>query len=168
MHLISRGTFSKQLLSILCLGIGIALVAGCSKSNTSSQVSKSSPPSAKHKLAVPKVPFANQPCQSLSATDLRGLGVAASSGRPARAPAELPYDNLCVFGKVVVAYVTQRNYESNQQHNINASRTPPKGLPGAFYDKQGGLWFAKDGYYVVVSGSGDVEVKAAGMIAARL
>src|ERR1700676_2117152 len=44
---------------------------------------------------LPKVPFGNRPCQSLSASDQMSLGFSSTPGKPDRAPGTLPFDNLC-------------------------------------------------------------------------
>jgi hypothetical protein len=123
----------------------------------------------------PKVPFGNAPCKSLSEDEQKeleqkALGYARPvAGKADRAPATLSFDNMCsCSGNVNVGYMTQADYNTNKDGNRSSSRTAPSDLPGAFYDKQGGLWFAKDGYYVVVSGSHKLVEQAARVIAAKV
>lgn len=130
--------------------------------------------SAQGKLTVPKVPFGNQPCQSLSQDEQQGLEQSAWGysrpvpGKPDRAPAGLPYDNVCIYNGFNVGYMTQVDYQTNHDGNHSTQRADPPGLPGAFYDKQGGLWFATNGYFVVVAGSHKLEEAAAHAIAGKL
>lgn len=123
----------------------------------------------------PKVPFGNAPCKSLSLdeqkqVEQKSLGYARPvPGKPDRAPATLPFDNVCFYtGYVSVSYMTQVDFEANRDGNRNPKRTAPTNLPQAFYDKQGGLWFAKSGYYVVVSGKAKLVEPAASIIARKL
>jgi hypothetical protein len=123
----------------------------------------------------PKVPFGNRPCQSLSQIEQKQIEQQALGysepvpGKPDRAPATLPFDNVCFYrGHVNVGYMTKIDYDTNNGGNRSTSRTAPSDLPQAFYDKQGGLWFTKNGYYVVVSGSHKLLEQVARIIAAKL
>ena len=124
----------------------------------------------------PKVPFGNAPCKSLSQDEQeedleqKALGYARPApGKADRAPATLPFDNTCSYGgHVNVGYMTKADYETNQNGNRSSSHTAPSDLPGAFYDRQGGLWFAKNGYYAVISGSSKLVEQAARLIVAKL
>jgi hypothetical protein len=124
---------------------------------------------------VPKVPFGNQPCQSLTAADGQALGMTKMVGKADRAPATLPIDNFCTYlqgdGANVgteIGYVTDIDYQTNRDGNRSTSHQAPADLPGAFYDRQGGLWFAKNGYDVVVSGANKFKEPAAHLVAAKL
>ena len=177
MTAVKRENPSKLSLAMLCVGVGLAALAGCGPSSPSSDSSTPSPSSSpalptlgngNKGPTLPMVPFGNQPCQSLSAADLENLKLpSAAPGKSDRAPATLPFDNLCFYRGIHVGYMTQIDYDSNQQGNRSSSKTAPADLPGAFYDQQGGLWFAKNGYYVVVSGSA-LDEKLAGVINAKL
>jgi hypothetical protein len=121
---------------------------------------------------VPKVPFNNQPCQSLSAADLNGLGLGNDKAKPDRAPATLPVDNFCTYTSnsqdAQVSYMTEGDYRMNDDANRSTSRVAPSDLPGAFYDAQGGLWFAKDGYYVVIAGRNTYKEHVAHIVVGKL
>ena len=121
---------------------------------------------------MPKVPFNNQPCQSLSAADLSALGFGRNKATAARAPTTLPVDNFCTYlgnsGQAQVGYVTQGDYQMNQDANRSTSRVAPSDLPGVFYDGQGGLWFTKDGYYVVIAGGNAYKERVAHIIVGKL
>jgi hypothetical protein len=166
----------KLLVAALSVVLGIAALTARAHAKPSSNSSRRSVTSSLAALQFgnkeptrPKVPFGNQPCQSLSVADLQSLKMSSSPpGKPDRAPATLPFDNLCFYGRMHLGYMTQIDYDSNKEGNRSSSYTAPADLPGAFYDKQGGLWFTKNGYYVVVSGSHDVDEKLARAIAAKL
>jgi hypothetical protein len=123
---------------------------------------------------VPKVPFGNQPCQSLSAADQATLQFPGTlTGRPDRAPATLPYDNVCTWDHggtryVQIGYQAKIDYDANRGGNQSTSHQAPTDLPGAFYDRQGGLWFTKNGYFVVVSGKSKLREPVAKILAAKL
>jgi hypothetical protein len=145
---------------------GLALVMGCGGGRHAGQqaqtdtLTDSALAALTHPTAPeqPKVPFGNQPCQSLSEADETTLGMTQpirSTGD--RAPATLPNDNMCSYldgGSlaVQVAYHTADDYQMNKDTNHSTSRPDPAGLPGGFYDKQGEAWFTTNGYYVVVRG----------------
>ena len=124
------------------------------------------------KPTSPKVPFGNRPCESLSAADQSELKfLTPVTAKPDRAPATLAADNMCTYTHggtrlAQVGYMTQQDYESNHGGNRSTSKQAPADLPGAFYDKQGGLWLSKSGYYVVVSGRS--EEPTARLIAKKL
>jgi hypothetical protein len=124
--------------------------------------------------APPKVPFGNRPCESLSAADETGLKLSTPvTAKPDRAPATLAIDNMCTYTHggsrlAQVGYMTQMDYRTNSEGNRSTSRQAPIDLPGAFYDKQGGLWLSKNGYYVVVSGKSDLREPVARIIAKKL
>jgi len=42
-----------------------------------------------------------------------------------------------------VGYMTQMDYTSNKESKQSKSKQAPTDLPGAFYDKQGGLWLSQ-------------------------
>ncbi len=122
----------------------------------------------------PKVPFGNQPCQSLSSDDHAALKMFTPVHADAsRAPSTLRIDNVCDYlhanqRQVQVGYMTKGDYDLNSDGNRSTERKAPGDLPGAFYDKQGGLWFSKNGYYVVVAGKRDLREPAARAIAGKL
>lgn len=122
--------------------------------------------------AVPKVPFNNQPCLSLSKADLGALGIGSDDAKADNAPATLPIDNYCSYTSnsldIQVGYMTNMDYDTNHDGNQSTSRTAPSGLPGAFYDKQGGLWFTMKGYYVVIAGRDMYKERVAKIIIAKL
>ncbi len=118
---------------------------------------------------VYKVPFGNKPCDSLSAEELRSIGASTNPpGKPDRAPANLPFDNICTYSGFSVGYMSEIDYTSNLNGNHSTSRTAPADLPGAFYDRQGGLWFTKNGYYVTLEHSHELSEKAAHIIVGKL
>jgi len=125
-------------------------------------------------LTPPKVPFNNTPCESLTAADLAAMKVPTPvETKPFRAPAKLPFDNVCsythggtLYGQV--GYQTKDDYDVNSSSNRSKTRQAPSDLPGAFYDAQGGLWFAKNGYYVVIAGRSAMREPAARVIVKKL
>jgi hypothetical protein len=125
-------------------------------------------------LTPPKVPFGNHPCQSLSSADQATLKFPnGMTTAPDRAPATLPFDNVCTWFHggtqyVQIGFQTQGDYDANSTGNRSKSRQAPADLPGAFYDGQGGLWLAKNGYYVVVSGKSALREPAARLVLAKL
>lgn len=126
------------------------------------------------KPTAPKVPFGNHPCDSLSAAEQTELKLSTPvTAKPDRAPATLAADNMCTYTHggtrlAQVGYMTQQDYEANHGGNRSTSKQAPADLPGAFYDKQGGLWLSKNGYYVVVSGKSELREPAARLIAKKL
>jgi hypothetical protein len=122
----------------------------------------------------PKVPFGNKPCASLSApdeTELKFLTPVVAT--PDRAPATLATDNVCTYAHggtrlAQVGYMTQLDYDANKAGNRSTSNQAPTDLPGAFYDRQGGLWLSKNGYYVVVSGKSALREPVSRIIAKKL
>lgn len=158
----------------------VSLLIGCSQPGSPDPDTSSAPAAgatadaAGPRLTVPKVPFGNQPCRSLSPTEQQTLEQKAWGyakpvpGKADRAPAGLPFDNVCFYYDFNVGYMTQGDYQTNRDGNHSTEHADPAGLPGAFYDKQGGLWFAKNGYYVVIAGSRKLEEAAAQAIAAKL
>jgi hypothetical protein len=108
--------------------------------------------------------------EELKQIEQKGLGYARpSSGKPDRAPATLPFENVCSYeGYIQVGYMTQIDFQTNRDGNRSTSHTAPNDLPQAFYDKQGGLWFEKNGYYVVVSGKSALREAAARIIVGKL
>lgn len=123
---------------------------------------------------LPKVPFAHQPCQSLSQDEqkqieMQALGYATPvAGKPDRAPATLPFDNVCIYHDFSVGYMSQDDYQVNHDSNRSTEHADPRDLPDAFYGKQDGLWFRKNGYYVNVEGRGRLQEPVAKAIAAKL
>ncbi len=122
----------------------------------------------------PKVPFGNQPCQSLSSNDQTALKMFTPvHANASRAPGTLTFDNVCdyVHGgtrQVQVGYMTKGDYDLNSHGNRSTEKQAPGDLPGGFYDAQGGLWFAKGGYYVVVAGKSALREPVARLIAGKL
>ncbi len=121
---------------------------------------------------VPKVPFNNQPCQSLTAAELSQLGIEKAEAHPDKAPGTLPTDNYCSYItnslETQVSYMTDDDYQMNQTGNRSTDHQAPADLPGAFYDAQGGLWFAKDGYYVVIAGRSTYKEPVAHIVAGKI
>jgi len=123
---------------------------------------------------MPKVPFGNKPCESLSAADQAALKMTTPvNAKPDRAPAKLAADNICTYTHggtklVQVGYQLQVDYATNNETNRSKTRQAPTDLPGAFYDGQAGLWFSKNGYYVVVSGKAALREAAARIILKKL
>jgi streptogramin lyase len=60
------------------------------------------------------------------------------------------------------------DYRTNMDANRSSSRSAPADLPGAVYDRQGGLWFTNNGYYVVLSHSHQLSEQAARIIVGKL
>jgi hypothetical protein len=130
---------------------------------------------------LPKVPFGNRPCQSLTADEIKTLGIAKPApakpvpGRqntpgPDGHPEEPAFDNTCDFGYQTLVYTTRYDYEY-QRNNLRSPRhDAPAGLSGAFYDVLGNLWFAEKGYYVAIpnNAADAVKEKMARVIAAKL
>jgi hypothetical protein len=123
---------------------------------------------------LPKVPFSNKPCESLSPADRASLKMPETvQGKPDRAPATLPIDNICTYSNSgsqysQIGYQTKLDYDTNSTGNRSKTRQAPADLPGAFYDGQGGLWFTKNGYYVVVSGRSALREPVARLLAGKL
>ena len=122
----------------------------------------------------PKVPFANQPCQSLSSNDQAALKMFTPvHANASRAPGTLTFDNVCDYihggtRQVQIGYMTKGDYDLNSHGNRSTEKQAPGDLPGGFYDAQGGLWFAKNGYYVVVAGKGALREPVARVISGKL
>jgi hypothetical protein len=122
----------------------------------------------------PKVPFNNDPCQSLTAADQAALKIDGPlKATPGRAPGNLKSDNVCDYthgGTRVsqIGFMNQSDYDLNSTGNRSKTRQAPNDLPSAFYDDQGGLWIAKNGYYVVVSGKGALREPVARLLAGKL
>ncbi|MGA9836797.1 MAG: hypothetical protein WBQ26_05740 [Gemmatimonadaceae bacterium] len=80
-------------------------------------------------------------------------------------PREGPTVSKVPFGN---KYMTDDEHRVNRDANQSTSHHAPADLPGAFHDEQGGLWFAKNGYYVVVSGANAFKEPAARVLAGKL
>jgi len=125
-------------------------------------------------VSAPKVPFGNAPCASLSAADEAALKMSTPvEAKADRAPAKLAADNFCTYTHggtrlSQIGYMTQLDYQSNSTGNRSKSRQAPSDLPGAFYDGQGGLWMAKNGYYVVISGKSELREPVARIVVKKL
>ena len=123
---------------------------------------------------LPKVPFGNQPCQSLSQDEQKQIEMQAQGyampvpGKPERAPANLPFDNACIYHDFSVGYMSQGDYVFNRDGNHSTEHADPSDLPDAFYGKQDGVWFKKNGYYVNVEGRHRLQEPVAKAIAAKL
>jgi len=160
--------------TLMSLEITTALLVGCAKGKESdSQVdaADTAPPFAlgtPKGPIVPKVPFGNQPCLSLSTAEQQAIGMSPEPGKPDRAPAILPADNMCSYDEAQVGFMTDVDYQSNHDTNLSTTRKSPADLPGAFYDKQGGLWFTVKGYDVVVGGSDRFKEKIAHLLVGKL
>lgn len=122
---------------------------------------------------LPKVPFGNQPCRSLSADEQKTLGIAKpppAKPSPGREPDGLAFDNTCDFGYQTLVYTTRSDYEYQRNNLRNPRHQAPGDLPGAFYDVLGNLWFTEKGYYVTLpnNAADEVRVKMARAITAKL
>ena len=107
--------------------------------------------------ALPKVPFNQQPCQSLSAADMAALNFPTPVHAEAfkETSVALTYDNACRWSNggselTRIAYQTKEDYDGTSQNMKSTENVAPADIPGAFYDKQGYLWIAKNGYYVEI------------------
>jgi hypothetical protein len=122
----------------------------------------------------PKVPFNNDPCQALTATDQATLKIQGPiQATPDKAPANLKSDNICAYthgGTRVsqIGFMTKADYDANSNGNRSKTHQAPADLPGAFYDGQGGLWIAKNGYYVVLAGKSALREPIAKLLAGKL
>jgi hypothetical protein len=169
----TRNPASTTLSSVLSLALGFVLLTGCGKPPqpvpgiAAPDSSSAALPGAPKPPTPPKVPANNQPCAVLSLDELKALGISGATTRPDRAPSNLPFDNLCFIGGVHYGFMAMIDYQTNQTGNRDVSKTAPADLPGAFYDGQGGLWFAKDGYYVSI-GANNLAEKLASALAAKL
>lgn len=125
--------------------------------------------------ALPKVPFNQQPCQSLSDADMATL----HSAMPVRTVPyketsdSLTYDNACRWynggtEQTLVAYMTQEDYDGTSQTMKSIENIAPTDIPGAFYDKQGYFWFAKNGYYVEIGSGSRPREAVARLLAGKL
>lgn len=167
---------------VRALAIGASLpwlaLAACTQSGTAGppQISanEASIGLPHHGPSRPKVPFGNQPCQSLTQGEQKQIEMRARGyarpvlGKPDRAPADLPFDNTCVYNEFSVGYVSQLDYAANSS-DPSTEHAAPADLPGAFYGKHGtGLWFRKNGYYVNIEGYSELLEPAARVIAAKL
>lgn len=164
----------------LLTGLPLLVLAACTHSGSSvanavstdnSQTGASSNADATSDL--PKVPFGNQPCRSLSMDESKNLGVvkpAPAKPESGREPDGLAFDNTCDFGYQTLKYTTSSDYEFQKSNLRNPSHIAPAQLPGAFYDVLGNLWFAEKGYYVVIpnNAADSVKEKMARVISARL
>lgn len=177
-----RNTKNRNRMIAIAAGLSLLVLASCTQSGSpnatstgNSQAGASADTEATSDL--PKVPFGNRPCQSLSQDEQKNLGfnmpvVATAS----RSPDGLPYDNTCSYessyksGALSIEYGTRKDYEYQRDNLRKASHAPPANIPGSFYDVLGNLWFAKDGYYVVVTNvSQPVSIeKVTAVIAAKL
>jgi hypothetical protein len=152
-----------SLVPVVVLSIALCAPAVASNGDPTTPLFGSHPPT------YPKVPFGNKPCESLNAEELRSIGASTNTPtKPDRAPANLPFDNVCTYSGFSVGYMTEIDYTSNMHGNRSTSRTAPTNLPGAFYDRQGGLWFTKNGYYVTLEHSHELSEKAAHIIVGKL
>lgn len=164
--LYTSGTLTLMALSALAL-------AACGHAGNTGTPSVSGPAigAAESSSDGPKVPFGKQPCQSLTAGELKSAGIAKPKpAKPGREPEKLAFDNTCDFGYLTVIYTTRSDYE-NQKKTLRSQRqNAPADVPGAFYDVLGNLWFAKDGYYVGIPNTvADADkVKVARAILAKL
>ena len=129
----------------------------------------------RNRPAAPKVPFGGQPCQSLTTAEQRSIGMpAAVTAKALGGSGGAAVDNTCAYADnsllVGISYATRADYDMNSSGNRSADHQAPTNLPGAFYDDQGGLWFATHGYYVHLDGLGSSKFMepAARVIAGKL
>lgn len=129
---------------------------------------------AEQRPDLPKVPFGNRPCQSLSQDEQKQIEMQAQGyaapvpGAPNRAPGNLPFDNVCMYHDFSVGYMAQGDYKVNRDSNRSTKHSIPQDLPDAFYGKQDGLWFKKNGYYVNIEGRSRLLEPVARVVAAKL
>jgi hypothetical protein len=122
----------------------------------------------------PKVPFNNDPCQALTASDQATLKIAGPiEATPDKAPSNLKSDNICNYSRggtrvSQIGFMTKADYDANSNGNRSKTHQAPADLPGAFYDGQGGLWIAKNGYYVVLAGKSALREPIATLLAGKL
>ena len=122
----------------------------------------------------PKVPFNNDPCQALTAKDEATLNIGGPiETTPDKAPANLTSNNICNYthgGTRVsqIGFMSKADYDANSNGNRSKTHQAPTDLPGAFYDGQGGLWIAKNGYYVVLAGKSALREPIARLLAGKL
>jgi hypothetical protein len=171
---------NRNRMAAVAAGLSLLVLAACTHSGspTTNAASADSPQanaSADTDAAsdLPKVPFGNQPCRSLSADELKDLGIAKpvpAKPEPGREPDGLAFENTCDFGYQTLVYTTRSNYEDQKSNLRNPRHNAPADLPDAFYDTLGNLWFAKKGYYVgIPNNTADaVKEKMARVIAAKL
>jgi hypothetical protein len=165
--------YIRRYLAVAYLSLGRVLSSTLSLLALATVVSLSALGQGKGPI-LPKVPFSNKPCESLSPADRAGLKMADTvQVKPDRAPATLPFDNICTYWNggskdAQIGYQTKIDYDTNSTGNRSTTRKAPADLPGAFYDGQGGLWFTKNGYYVVVSGRAALREPVARLLAGKL
>ncbi len=122
----------------------------------------------------PKVPFKNDPCQALTAADQATLKIQGPiEATPDKAPSNLASANICNYthgGTRVsqIGFMSKADYDANSNGNRSKTHQAPADLPGAFYDGQGGLWIAKNGYYVVLAGKSALREPIAKLLAGKL
>lgn len=166
--------------AVLFLGVAVVLAAGCGSGRTPARAPRDSASLPARGTArpadrpdQPPVPFGGAPCQSLSSAEESRLGMRDPVGAtPGRAPDTLPLDNLCTYSHggrpyVRVGYQTMVEYDLSNSYRSTSHRAPTD-LPGAFYDRQDGLWFSLHGYYVVVTGEPRFREPVARAIAGKL
>ena len=159
--------------ALTLMALSAFALASCRHARNADTSSASATASAAGNSDSPKVPFGNQPCRSLTASELKDLGIAKpapAKPEPGHEPDSLAFDNTCDFGYQTLVYTTESNYESQENELRNPRHTAPGDLPGAFYDVLGNLWFAKKGYYVTIpNNTADaVKEKTARAVAAKL
>lgn len=125
--------------------------------------------------ALPRVPFNQQPCQSLSAADMTALHfpTPVHTVPYKETPDSLPYDNACRWYNggtelALIAYMTQEDYDGTSQSMRSTQHVAPTDIPGAFYDQQGYLWFAKNGYSVEIGPGSKSREAVARLLAGKL
>ena len=157
----------------------IALLAACGRSAsppgqaaaTSPAINAAAAPGDDGDSALPKVPFGNHPCQSLSQDEQKQLGFAkVVPGKPGREPDDLAYDNTCEFAYQTIVYDTTKNCAYQKDNLRSQQRSAPADIPGSFYDVLGNLWFSEKGYCVALPNNlaDATREKMARVIAAKL
>lgn len=171
----STSTKSRNWMLPLATATALFALAACSRAPNSDTWPAASAIAATDAAGgsaeAPKVPFDGQPCRSLATDELKKLGFATSKpAQPGRDPNRLAFDNTCDFGYLTIEYTSQNNYRDQENKLRNPGHHPPAGLPDAFYDVLGNLWFAEKGYYVVIPNTvADADKKkVAHAIAAKL
>jgi hypothetical protein len=178
----TRTTATGPASTLACAMLALLTLAACNRgrqaaSDTASDtVSDAVFPSQRAtRAAPPKVPFGQQPCQSLTAADLAALNIEANAHSVSyrESPDSLPYDNACrwtIGGNELarVSYMPQSDYDATSQSMRSKQNVAPGDIPGAFYDQQGDLWFAKNGYFVEIGPTSRSREAVARRVAARL
>ncbi len=170
-------------LTSACAALALSTLAGCNRGQQAQRTASEGANdtvldatlTTRPAAAPPKVPFNQQPCQSLSTADMTALNFPTTvhTISEKETPESLPYDNACRWyngGSQLtrIAYMTQEDYNGTSQSMRSTENVAPTDIPGAFYDKQGYLWFAKNGYSVEIGSGTKSREAVARLVAAKL